>query len=90
MKEPVKTRVYTSLLESMVKLDFQGARYTTKGEVADQQGNDHLPVPMGTEAKDGSCQYQAFRKNGRFCDALGAKELLMIQTIRLGRSKQSA
>ena len=42
--------VHTSLLEAMMnKLDFQGARYTMSGEVADQQGNDHpYQVPMGT------------------------------------------
>ena len=72
--------VHTSLLESMMsKLDFQGARYTMKGEVADQQGNDHpTQVPMGTfEAKDGFVNIAAFGDVmwKRFCDALGAKEL---------------
>ena len=72
--------VHTSLLESMMsKLDFQGARYTMKGEVADQQGNDHpTQVPMGTfEAKDGFVNIAAFGDVmwKRFCDALGAKAL---------------
>ena len=82
--------VHTSLLESMMsKLDFQGARYTMKGEVADQQGNDHpTQVPMGTfEAKDGFVNIAAFGDVmwKRFCDALGAKELFddpSYQTVR--------
>ena len=82
--------VHTSLLESMMsKLDFQGARYTMKGEVADQQGNDHpTQVPMGTfVAKDGFVNIAAFGDVmwKRFCDALGAKELFddpNYQTVR--------
>ena len=82
--------VHTSLLESMMsKLDFQGARYTMKGEIADQQGNDHpTQVPMGTfEAKDGFVNIAAFGDVmwKRFCDALGAKELFddpNYQTVR--------
>ena len=82
--------VHTSLLESMMsKLDFQGARYTMKGEVAEQQGNDHpTQVPMGTfEAKDGFVNIAAFGDVmwKRFCDALGAKELFDdpdYQTVR--------
>jgi len=82
--------VHTSLLEAMMsKLDFQGARYTMKGEVADQQGNDHpTQVPMGTfEAKDGFVNIAAFGDVmwKRFCDALGAKELFddpNYQTVR--------
>ena len=82
--------MHTSLLESMMsKLDFQGARYTMKGEVADQQGNDHpTQVPMGTfEAKDGFVNIAAFGDVmwKRFCDALGAKKLFEdpdYQTVR--------
>ncbi len=82
--------VHTSLLESMMsKLDFQGARYTMKGEIADQQGNDHpTQVPMGTfKAKDGFLNIAAFGDVmwKRFCDALGAKELFEdpdYQTVR--------
>ena len=82
--------VHTSLLEAMMsKLDFQGARYTMKGEIADQQGNDHpTQVPMGTfEAKDGFVNIAAFGDVmwKRFCDALGAKELFDdpdYQTVR--------
>ena len=72
--------VHTSLLEAMMcKLDFQGARYTMSGEIADQQGNDHpTQVPMGTfEAQDGHVNLAAFGEVmwKRFCDALGADEL---------------
>lgn len=72
--------VHTSLLEAMMcKLDFQGARYTMKGEIAEQQGNDHpTQVPMGTfEASDGYVNLAAFGEVmwKRFCDALGADEL---------------
>ena len=89
--------VHTSLLESMMsKLDFQGARYTMKGEVADQQGNDHpTQVPMGTfEAKDGFVNIAAFGDVmwKRFCDALGAKELFddpNYQTVRDRSSRHS-
>ena len=48
--------VHTSLLEAMLcKLDFQGARYTMRGEIPEQQGNDHpTQIPMGTfESADG-------------------------------------
>jgi crotonobetainyl-CoA:carnitine CoA-transferase CaiB-like acyl-CoA transferase len=73
--------VHTSLLEAMLcKLDFQAARYTMSGEIADQQGNDHpTQVPMGTyEAKDGLVNLAAFGDVmwRRFCEALGADELL--------------
>ena len=64
----------------MCKLDFQGARYTMSGEVADQQGNDHpTQVPMGTyEARDGYINIAAFGEVmwQRFCEALDAKALL--------------
>lgn len=72
--------VHTSLLEAMLnKLDFQGARYTMKGEVAEQQGNDHpTQVPMGTfDAADGHINVAAFGEVmwTRFCTALQADEL---------------
>ena len=63
----------------LCKLDFQGARYTMSGEVAEQQGND-LPSssPHGAFlAKDGHVNIAAFgdRMWGRFCEALGANYL---------------
>ena len=72
--------VHTSLLEAMLcKLDFQGARYTMSGEIAEQQGNDHpTQTPMGTfEAKDGFVNLAAFGDVmwQRFCDALDATAL---------------
>jgi crotonobetainyl-CoA:carnitine CoA-transferase CaiB-like acyl-CoA transferase len=72
--------VHTSLLEAMMnKLDFQGARYTMRGEVPTAQGNDHpYQVPMGTfESRDGLVNIAApgGRLWQRFCDALEATEL---------------
>ncbi len=72
--------VHTSLLEAMMcKLDFQAARYTMRGEVADQQGNDHpTQVPMGTyDAADGFVNIAAFGEVmwQRFCSALDAEAL---------------
>jgi len=54
--------VHTSLLESMLcKLDFQGARYTMKGEVPAQEGNNHpTNSPMGVfDASDGQVNLAA-------------------------------
>src|SRR6185312_16572700 len=48
--------VQTSLLQALLfLLDFQGARYTIKGEVPGQAGNNHpTGVPTGTyQTKDG-------------------------------------
>ena len=73
--------VHTSLLEAMLsKIDFQGARYTMSGEVAEQQGNFHpTQVPMGVfESTDGQVNLAA--STGKmwinFCQALDAKALL--------------
>ncbi len=73
--------VHTSMLEAMLsKLDFQAARYTMRGEIPTQQGNDHPTlVPMGTfEARDGLVNIAA--STGRMfadcCRALGADALL--------------
>ncbi|MFT4581461.1 MAG: crotonobetainyl-CoA:carnitine CoA-transferase CaiB-like acyl-CoA transferase [Gammaproteobacteria bacterium] len=73
--------VHTSMLESMVsKMDFQAARYTVLGEVAEQQGNDHPTlVPMGTfTAKDGLVNIAAStsRMFKNLCGALSADHLL--------------
>ncbi|MEM7218781.1 MAG: CaiB/BaiF CoA-transferase family protein [Pseudomonadota bacterium] len=72
--------VHTSLLEGMMnKLDFQGARYTMRGEVPQPQGNDHpYQVPMGTyPASDGQVNLAAptQRMWERLCKALGADAL---------------
>jgi crotonobetainyl-CoA:carnitine CoA-transferase CaiB-like acyl-CoA transferase len=73
--------VHTSLLEGMLnKLDFQAARYTMSGEVAQQEGNSHpTQLPMGTfKASDGLVNIAAptARMWTAFCTALGAPELL--------------
>ncbi len=82
--------VHTSLLESMLsKLDFQGARYTMSGEIADQQGNQHpTQIPMGTfTASDGSVNIAAptGRMWTRLCEALGADDLLARYATRKDR-----
>ena len=73
--------VHTSLFEAMLnKLDFQAARYTMNGEVPRQQGNDHpYLIPMGAfRSRDGLVNIAASggRLWKRFCEALGAEELL--------------
>ena len=72
--------VHTSLLEGMInKLDFQGARYAMRGEVAEPEGNDHpTQSPMGTyDASDGQINLAAptQRMWSRLCTALDAPEL---------------
>ncbi|MDA9316216.1 CoA transferase [Pseudomonadales bacterium] len=81
--------VHTSLLEAMLsKIDFQGARYTMSGEVAEQQGNFHpTQVPMGVfESADGQVNLAA--STGKmwvnFCQALEAKALLDKPEYQLG------
>jgi crotonobetainyl-CoA:carnitine CoA-transferase CaiB-like acyl-CoA transferase len=73
--------VHTSLLEAQIfMLDFQGARYLMKGEVAGQEGNFH-PTSPGTgmfQTADGYINIAASGDNlwRRFCEAAGAKDLL--------------
>ena len=71
--------VHTSLLESMVyMMDFQTARWTVDGEVAQQAGNFHpTSIPTGVyKARDGWMNIAVFGSNiwERFCDILGAPE----------------
>jgi len=72
--------VTTSLLESMISmLDFQASRFTMKGDVARQAGNDHPTlIPMGTfPTADGHmnvCAPGAIRFE-RLCEIIGAAEL---------------
>ena len=57
--------VHTSLLESMIfMLDFQAARWTMKGDIAGQAGNDHpTSVPTGVFAtSDGHINIAAPRR----------------------------
>jgi crotonobetainyl-CoA:carnitine CoA-transferase CaiB-like acyl-CoA transferase len=73
--------VHTSLLEAMIfMLDFQAARWTMKGEVAGQAGNDHpTSVPTGVfETSDGHINIAA--SGGatwqRCCAAIGKPQLV--------------
>ena len=84
--------VHTSLLEAMMnKLDFQGARYTMSGEVAEQQGNDHpYQVPMGTyRSADGLINVAAPSQRlwERMCSALDATELSDNPDYQKGRDR---
>lgn len=84
--------VHTSLIEAMLnKLDFQAARYTVDGEVADQQGNSHPTlVPMGTfRASDGQVNIAASTERMwvNFCNALGAQALLAEPAFADARSR---
>jgi len=72
--------VHTSLLESMLcKLDFQAARYTMNGEVAQQEGNNHPTLsPMGVfDTADGQVNMAASTDKmfKAFCQAMDADEL---------------
>jgi crotonobetainyl-CoA:carnitine CoA-transferase CaiB-like acyl-CoA transferase len=72
--------VQSSLLQAGIQLlDFQAARYTMLGEVADQQGNDH-PTSMPTSAYKTADGYMNVAASGsamwkRLCDAIGRPEL---------------
>ena len=70
--------VKTSLLEALLfMLDFQGARYLMKGEVAKQVGNDHpTGVPTGAfGTRDGHINIAPTPTMWRrFCLALGRKD----------------
>ena len=73
--------VHTSLLEAMIfMLDFQAARWTMKGDVPGQAGNNHpTSVPTGVFATaDGHINIAASGDNifARCCNALGLPELL--------------
>ncbi len=71
--------VHTSLLEAMVyMMDFQTARWTIDGEVAQQAGNFHpTSIPTGVyKARDGYMNIAVFGSKiwERFCHTLGAPE----------------
>ncbi len=73
--------VHTSLLEAQIfMLDFQASRWLMKGEVAKQAGNDHpTAIPTGVfPTSDGHINIAASGDSlwKRFCEALGAPELL--------------
>jgi crotonobetainyl-CoA:carnitine CoA-transferase CaiB-like acyl-CoA transferase len=72
--------VHTSLIEAQLfMLDFQGARWLMKGEVAGQEGNFH-PTSPGTgmfQTADGYINIAASGDNlwKRFCEVAGDKAL---------------
>lgn len=72
--------VHTSLLEAMLcKLDFQGARYTMKREIPEQEGNNHpTNSPMGVfDAADGKINLAASTNKmfKAFCEVMNVPEL---------------
>ena len=71
----------TSLLQAQIfMLDFQGARYLVKGEVAKQAGNNHpTSIPTGVfKTKDGYINIATAGQKTwqRFCEAVGATALM--------------
>lgn len=71
--------VQTSLLQSAVfMLDFQGSRYVMKGEVAQQEGNNHpSSAPIGMfKARDGHLIVSPLPTMWtKFCETIGRPEL---------------
>jgi formyl-CoA transferase len=73
--------IETSLLQAQIfMLDFQGARYLVKGEVAKQAGNNHpTSIPTGVfKTKDGYINIATAGQKTwqRFCEAIGATALM--------------
>jgi len=73
--------IETSLLQAQIfMLDFQGARYLVKGEVAKQAGNNHpTSIPTGVfKTKDGHINIATAGQKTwqRFCEAVGATALM--------------
>ena len=72
--------VETSLLEALLfMLDFQGARYLMKGEIARQVGNNHpTGAPTGTfKTRDGYINIAPTPPMWRrFCKAIGREDLI--------------
>jgi crotonobetainyl-CoA:carnitine CoA-transferase CaiB-like acyl-CoA transferase len=71
--------LHTSLLQSQIfMLDFQAARWLTKGEVADQAGNNHpTSVPTGVfQTQDGSVNIAVAGEGiwKRLCKVLGKED----------------
>jgi crotonobetainyl-CoA:carnitine CoA-transferase CaiB-like acyl-CoA transferase len=73
--------IETSLLQAQIfMLDFQGARYLVKGEVAKQAGNNHpTSIPTGVfKTKDGYINIATAGQKTwqRFCEAASATALM--------------
>ena len=84
--------MHTSLLEAMLcKLDFQGARYTMKGEIPVQEGNNHpTNSPMGVfDASDGKINLAASTNKmfRAFCEVMAADDLLADERFRHARGR---
>ena len=86
--------VQTSLLEALLFfLDFQGARYVMKGEVAKQAGNNHpTGVPTGTfKTRDGYVNIAPTPPMWkRFCKAIGRPEWGEKPNGRIQRSPRAS
>jgi formyl-CoA transferase len=89
--------VQSNLLQAGIQLlDFQAARYTMAGEVAEQVGNDH-PTSMPTSAYRTADGYMNVAASGttmwrRVCDAIGRPDLFAHPEYRdaEGRAKNRA
>src|SRR5271169_578497 len=73
--------IETSLLQAQIfMLDFQGARYLVKGEVAKQAGNNHpTSIPTGVfKTRDGHINIATTGQRiwQRFCETAGATALM--------------
>ena len=84
--------VHTSLLESIIQmLDFQGARWLIKGEVAGQAGNNHPPgTPTGVfPTSDGHINIAAAGTDlfDRMNTAMGAADLAADERFRSGEGR---
>lgn len=84
--------VQSNLLQAgLTLLDFQAARYTMKGEVAKQVGNDH-PTFMPTSAYPTADGYMNVAATGmgvweKFAAALGRDDLLNDEEFKLAKGR---
>jgi crotonobetainyl-CoA:carnitine CoA-transferase CaiB-like acyl-CoA transferase len=84
--------VQSSLLQAGIGLlDFQAARYTMKGQVAPQMGNDH-PTSMPTSAYKTADGYINVACSGdgmwkRLCNLLGREDLLAMPEFKNNESR---
>jgi crotonobetainyl-CoA:carnitine CoA-transferase CaiB-like acyl-CoA transferase len=86
--------VHTSLLESMLcKLDFQGARYTMRQEIPEQEGNNHpTNSPMGVfDTADGKVNLAASTNKmfKAFCEEMGVPELAVDERFSNSKARVS-
>ena len=84
--------IETSLLQAQIfMLDFQGARYLVKGEVAKQAGNNHpTSIPTGVfKTKDGYINIATAGQKTwqRFCEAAGATALMQKPEYQTGEAR---